>query len=97
MKSYDIPEAFSVKLRIKIIACLIQSSQTFNEVLEVTGATKGNLSTQLSKLENWNYLTSKKVIEKKKTKTTYTLTGFGFKQFEQYVSFLQSILPKVEK
>lgn len=96
MKNYDIPEALTVKLRIKIVSCLIQSSKTFNEILGKTEASKGNLSTQLTKLENWGYLTSKKVIEKKKTKTTYTLTEFGLKQFEEYVSFLQNVLLGIE-
>jgi DNA-binding HxlR family transcriptional regulator len=96
MKNYDIPEALTVKLRIKIVSCLIQSSKTFNEILEKTEASKGNISTQLTKLENWGYLTSKKVIEKKKTKTTYTLTEFGLKQFEEYVSFLQNVLLGIE-
>ncbi|MBD5488313.1 MAG: ArsR family transcriptional regulator [Lachnospiraceae bacterium] len=92
MKINDIPEAFSVTLRLKILSCLITDSKTFNEVLDITGATKGNLSTQLLKLENWGYLTSCKRIENRKTKTTYTITTFGLRQFEEYVNLLQRIL-----
>ena len=88
----NIPEAFSVTLRIKILSCLVSSSRTFNELLDLTQATKGNLSTQLTKLENWGYLISDKRIENRKTKTTYTLTSSGLRQFEEYVDLLQNIL-----
>ena len=88
----SIPEAFSVTLRIKILSCLVSSARTFNELLNLTQATKGNLSTQLMKLENWGYLISDKRIENRKTKTTYTLTSSGLRQFEEYVDLLQNIL-----
>lgn len=88
----EIPEAFSVKLRIKIIACLIDSSKTFKELMEITQATKGNLSVQLTKLNDWGYIISNKIIKNKKTKTTYTITPFGLNQFEEYVNSLQTII-----
>lgn len=92
MNINDIPDAFSVALRIKIVVVLVSASRTFNELLELTQATRGNLSVQLTKLEEWGYVSSKKVIEKKKTKSTYTLTPYGLNQFEEYVSALQSAL-----
>ena len=92
MNIENIPEAFSVTLRLKIITALVSSSRTFNELRDTTQATQGNLSVQLTKLETWGYITSEKVIEKKKTKSTYTITPFGLQQFEEYVSLLQSVL-----
>ena len=86
-----IPEAFSVTLRLKILTALVSASRTFKELREITQATQGNLSVQLTKLEEWGYLTSQKVIQKK-TKSTYTITPFGLQQFEEYVSLLQSVL-----
>ena len=59
-----IPEAFSVTLRLKILTALVSASRTFKELREITQATQGNLSVQLTKLEEWGYLTSQKVIEK---------------------------------
>ena len=94
MKIENIPEAFSVTLRLKIITALVSSARTFKELREITQATQGNLSVQLTKLEEWGYLTSEKMIEKKKTKSTYTITEFGLQQFEAYVSLLQSVLQK---
>ena len=87
-----IPEAFSVTLRLKILTALVSASRTFKELREITQATQGNLSVQLTKLEEWGYLTSQKVIEQKKTNSTSTITPFGLQQFEAYVSLLQSVL-----
>lgn len=92
MNINDIPEALCQKLRIKIISSLVSSSKTFNELLEITQTTKGNLSVQLMKLEEWQYLTSDKIIENKKSKSTYTLTDYGLNQFEEYVALLKQII-----
>ena len=92
MKINEIPDAFSATLRIKIISGLVSSSKTFNELLEFTQATRGNLSVQLTKLEEWNFIISDKVIEKKRTKSTYTLTPYGLSQFEEYISTLRSVI-----
>lgn len=92
MNINDISDVFSATLRIKIIASLISSSKTFNELLEITSATRGNLSVQLTKLEEWGFIISDRIIEKKRTKSTYVLTPYGLNQFEEYVSILQSVL-----
>lgn len=92
MNINEIPDVFSATLRIKIIAGLVSSSKTFNELLELTQATRGNLSVQLSKLEEWGFVISDRIIEKKRTKSTYTLTSYGLNQFEEYIHTLQSVL-----
>lgn len=88
----EIPEAFTLPLRLSIISSLIEANKTFKELKQLTQATDGNLSTQLSKLETWNYITSEKVIENKKMKSSYTITNFALKQFEEYVDLLFTIL-----
>ncbi len=92
MNINEIPDVFSATLRIKIIAGLVSSSKTFNELLELTQASRGNLSVQLSKLEEWGFVISDRIIEKKRTKSTYTLTSYGLNQFEEYIYTLQSVL-----
>ncbi len=92
MNMNEIPEALCQKLRIKIVSSLVSSSKTFNELLDLTQTTKGNLSVQLMKLEEWQYITSDKIIENKKTKTTYTITDHGMTQFEEYVALLKKII-----
>lgn len=94
MNIENIPEVFCVALRLKIITALVSSARTFKELREITHATQGNLSVQLTKLEEWGYLISEKVIEKKKTRSTYMITDFGLRQFEAYVELLQSVSQK---
>lgn len=92
MNINEIPEALCLKLRLEIISSLIQSARTFNELLIITQASRGNLSIQLSKLEDWKFISSNKIIENKRTKTTYKITPLGMEKFEAYVSLLQNIL-----
>ena len=53
----NIPEAFQTKLRLMIVSALCTGEKTFKELKNITGATDGNLSIQISKLEELEYLT----------------------------------------
>ena len=53
MELNNIPEAFQTKLRLMIISALVTGSKSFNELKSITGASDGNISVQLSKLEEW--------------------------------------------
>lgn len=92
MKLTNIPEAFTLPLRISIISCLIGGQKTFNEIKEITKATDGNISVQLSKLYKWGYIESKKSRGKKYSQTIYTITRFGIKSLEDYVALLEEII-----
>ncbi len=92
MELHEIPEAFQTKLRIAVLSALISGKKDFNTLKEVIKATDGNLSVQLSKLEDMGYLTSSKKIVAKKTKTTYCISENGRKEFEDYVMMLEEIV-----
>jgi DNA-binding HxlR family transcriptional regulator len=92
----NIPEALTLPLRLKLISCLVESKKTFNELKDMVQATDGNLSVQLSKLEKWNYISSKKKLEGKKTKTTYEVTEFGICMLKEYVELLEKIIVKLD-
>lgn len=92
----NIPEALTLPLRLKLISCLVESQKTFNELKGLVQATDGNLSVQLSKLEKWGFISSKKKIEAKKTKTTYELTDYGIHMLKEYVELLKSITVKID-
>lgn len=92
MQISDIPEAFSLSIRLKLISSLIDGEKTFTELKNITKATDGNISVQLSKLEDWGYIISDKRICGKRPKTSYKITGFGIQQLEEYVVLLESIL-----
>ena len=51
MELNNIPDIFSNKLRLAILAALVMEPKTFRDLKEITLATDGNLGGQLSKLE----------------------------------------------
>lgn len=88
----SIPDIFQSKLRIAIISCLMTGEKTFKEVKEITGATDGNLSVQISKLEEEGYIKVIKDFFNKKPRTRYILTEKGKRDFIDYVNTLENIL-----
>ena len=94
MNINEISEAFSSKLRLAIISSLVNKNMVFSDLKEATGATDGNLSVQLKKLNNWGFINTKKVRYMDKLLTSYSLTKNGKTEFENYVLLLESILKK---
>jgi DNA-binding MarR family transcriptional regulator len=85
------------QLRLQIISLLIQVEYvSFNYLLETTGATKGNISTQINKLKEAGYISVSKEFKDNYPLTTCKITQKGKKAFEEYVKALQSYIdPKV--
>lgn len=92
MEITNIPEAFTLPLRLSIISCLVNGEKTFNEIKSITEASDGNISVQLSKLQKWGYLESEKRIMKKRFQTVYSITQFGLNKLEEYVALLEGIV-----
>jgi len=72
-------------------------SADFSFLKEQTDATAGNLSVQLSKLEEAEYIEILKTFQGKKPHTSCSVTQKGRKAFQDYVKALQSYLPKLEQ
>lgn len=88
-----IDDAIHGRLRLGIMAYLAQANPaTFNELKETTGATGGNLSTHLRKLEDAGYVAQKKSFEGRKPLTTVHLTSEGRRAFEDYLAALKPLL-----
>jgi len=83
----NIPEAFQTKLRVAITASLYNGEKDFNTLKELLNVTDGNLSVQLSKLEQFGYLVSEKATIGRK-RTTYRVTEYGKEMFREYVELL---------
>ncbi len=64
----------------------------FNFLLERTGATRGNLSVQVSKLKEAGYLSVKKTFKANYPNTLCTLSPKGLKAFELYVAAINGYL-----
>ena len=92
MQINEIPEAFSLPLRLQLVSYLVAGTKSFQELKTLTMATDGNLSVQLTKLENWGYVKSQKTIRSKKMHTAYQLTDFGLEQLKEYVELLNQFL-----
>ena len=88
----SIPDIFQSKLRIAVVSCLMTGEKTFKEVRELTNSTDGNLSVQISKLEEAGYLSINKDFFNNKPRTRYNLTEKGKKAFVDYVNVLDNII-----
>ncbi len=81
------------QLRLAVVSLLVGAeSAEFTYILERTGATRGNLSVQITKLKEAGYLTVKKGFRDNYPLTTCSLTAKGLKAFEQYVKDLKEYL-----
>ena len=83
------------ELRLAIMSVLLSvESADFVFLREQTGATAGNLSVQLDKLQKEGYITIEKGFKGKMPRTTCCITDEGIAAFEEYVAALRSYLGK---
>ncbi len=83
------------ELRLAVMSILISvESADFVYLREQTGATAGNLSVQLDKLQQAGYITIEKGFNGKKPRTTCLITEQGVTAFSEYVDALRSYIGK---
>jgi len=88
-----IDEVIHGRLRLGIMAYLSAvNPASFPEILDKTGASNGNLSTHLSKLEAAGYVTQEKGYAGKKPQTLVHLTESGRDAWIDYLGTMQSLL-----
>jgi DNA-binding MarR family transcriptional regulator len=81
------------ELRLGVMSLLLGvESADFVYLREQTGATAGNLSVQIDKLEKAGYIAVEKGYAGKKPRTTCRITPKGRKAFEAYVEALKSYI-----
>ena len=81
------------QLRLSIVSLLVGVKEAeFTFVKEKTGATAGNISVQVSKLEEAGYIKVKKDFNNNYPRTTLAITQKGVKAFEQYVNNLKTYI-----
>jgi DNA-binding MarR family transcriptional regulator len=89
----DLDPILHSKLRLSVMSVLISvESAEFSYLLEKTAATKGNLSAQLSNLEEAGYIEIRKSFRDKYPLTTCKITPKGIQAFENYVRAIKTIL-----
>ncbi len=81
------------QLRLAIISYLISNGpSSFNEIKDITGASSGNISVQLKKLEKCKYVTIEKGFLNNYQHTKVSITPIGLTAFEHYVKILKEYI-----
>lgn len=81
------------RLRLAIMSLLITNDEvTFPYIVEKTEASRGNVSVQITNLEEAGYLDVTKSFEDKKPKTTLTITKKGKEAMKIYTEALKEYL-----
>lgn len=81
------------QLRLAIMSALVSVEEAeFTWLQEQTGATSGNLSVQINKLKDAEYIEVRKQFKGNYPMTLCKVTVFGLKQFEAYVEALKGYL-----
>ena len=89
----QLDEVIHSRIRLAIMAVLVSvDSADFTFLREKTGATDGNLSVHLGKLEEAGYIAVTKQFIKKKPVTSYKLSRKGRKAFEEYIDRLGAMV-----
>ena len=89
----DIDRTIHAPTRLKIMACLaIVESADFTFLMHQTGLTRGNLSPNLRKLEEADYVNIQKDFVDRVPRTLIRLTDKGRAALQTYRESMQSVL-----
>ncbi len=81
------------QLRLQIVTLLATVEDgDFNWLLEQTGATRGNLSVQINKLKDAEYISVTKGYKNNYPSTTCAITSKGKRAFEKYVAAISEYI-----
>jgi predicted transcriptional regulator len=91
----DLDPILHSQLRLAIMSLLISVKEAeFTFIKEKTNATAGNLSVQVQKLKDANYIEVTKQFKENYPQTICKITATGVKAFEAYVKALQEYINK---
>jgi DNA-binding transcriptional ArsR family regulator len=89
----ELDPVLNVPVRLAIVSALIKMKQAdFSYLLEITQTTQGNLSHQLKKLNEAQYIEIIKTYKGNYPQTLCNLTPKGIKAFEYYVETIKKYL-----
>ena len=91
----DLDPLLHSQLRLSIMSLLISVKEAdFSFLKEKTKATAGNISVQITKLAEADYITVKKTFKDNYPQTSCMVTKKGIKAFEHYVESIQAYIKK---
>lgn len=88
------------RARLLILTYLASNERkkvSFNELQKSLGFTSGNLSVQLRKLEQADYVDIHKAFKANKPYTTVSITPRGFDALNSYVAEMEGIIKTLKK
>jgi DNA-binding MarR family transcriptional regulator len=89
----DFDRLIHEKTRLAIVSALaVNASLSFNELKAILKTTDGNVSVHTRKLEEANYLTTKKSFEGRMPRTEYSLTAAGRRALERYLDHMEALI-----
>lgn len=84
-------------LRLAILSMLIGGEEAdFMHIKKATQATTGNISVQITKLQEAGYISVEKTIAERRPRTACRITDAGREAFMQYVEALKSYITPAE-
>ncbi|MDR0603891.1 MAG: transcriptional regulator [Bacteroidales bacterium] len=89
----DLDPLLHSQLRLAIMSLLLSVEEAdFAYLKEKTGATSGNLSVQIDKLNEAGYIKVKKTFQGKMPRTVCKITAKGVSAFDAYVKNLKTYI-----
>ena len=89
----DLDPLLHNQLRLAIMSLLATHEEiTFTFIVDKTGATRGNISVQISKLEEAGYLSVKKEFIDRRPHTSMSITEGGLQAMDIYTKTLKEYL-----
>ena len=89
----DLDPLLHSQLRLSIVSILMSLEEAnFNFIKAETQATSGNLSIQIKKLQEAEYIKVKKSFKNNYPNTSLSITRKGIKAFENYVDDLKKYI-----
>jgi DNA-binding MarR family transcriptional regulator len=73
-------------------ALMVNDSIDFKALKQLLGTTDGNLSSNISTLEQYKYVKVRKRFIEKTTNTSYSITKTGRKAFQDHLTALESLI-----
>ena len=97
VKKLEFSKVFESKIRLQIIACLYEETLSFNDLKRICDVTDGNMSTHTKKLKGEGFISERKIINKNKRITMYSLTNKGRQEFINYIKLLNELVTEEEQ
>jgi len=90
----QIDDLIHSRIRLAVMSALTSiGPASFSIIKRTVGATDGNLSVHIRKLEDGGYLRVEKKFIDRKPVSIYSLTESGKAAFKTYIQYLENMLP----